>query len=82
QRTPLRVTESRSDAIRERRILDAKLLSVDGSIATVEITAEAGTYIKELVNGDLGRTKGSLTEIYGKSLKVIELDVVKIHRGA
>ncbi|MHB8360682.1 MAG: tRNA pseudouridine(54/55) synthase Pus10 [Thermoplasmataceae archaeon] len=82
QRTPLRVTESRSDAIRERRILDAKLLSVDGNIATVEITAEAGTYIKELVNGDLGRTKGSLTEIYGKSLKVIELDVVKIHRGA
>ncbi|MHB1663371.1 MAG: tRNA pseudouridine(54/55) synthase Pus10, partial [Thermoplasmataceae archaeon] len=81
QRTPLRVAESRSDAIRERNILDAKLLEMDENSATVEITAEAGTYIKEFINGDNGRTKGSLSEVYGKSLEVLELDVIKIHRG-
>lgn len=81
QRTPLRVAESRSDAIRERNILDARLLEMDENSATVEITAEAGTYIKEFINGDNGRTKGSLSEVYGKSLEVLELDVIKIHRG-
>jgi tRNA pseudouridine synthase 10 len=82
QRTPLRVAESRSDAIRDRRILEAVLLYVNGSEATVEITAEAGTYIKEFINGDEGRTKGSLSEVYGNNLDVLELDVIKIHRGA
>ena len=58
------------------------LLYVNGSEATVEITAEAGTYVKEFINGDGGRTKGSLSEVYGNNLDVLELDVIKIHRGA
>lgn len=82
QRTPLRVAESRSDAIRDRKILEAVLLDVKDSEATVQITAEAGTYIKEFINGDRGRTKGSLSEVYGNNLDVLELDVIKIHRGA
>ena len=80
QRTPLRVSSSRSDRIRERRIAEMTVeCSPDGDhILTIE--AEAGTYIKELVSGDDGRTKPSLAERLGMDVKVRELDVVMIKR--
>ena len=78
QRTPLRVSGRRADLIRERVVKKATTLSIDGSHATVEITAEAGTYIKELVNGDEGRTNPSLSGLYGSILKVEKLDVLAI----
>jgi tRNA pseudouridine synthase 10 len=78
QRTPLRVSGRRADLIRERVVKKATTLSIDGSHATVEITAEAGTYIKELVNGDEGRTNPSLSGLYGSNLKVEKLDVLAI----
>jgi tRNA pseudouridine synthase 10 len=78
QRTPLRVSGRRADLIRERMVKKANTLSIDGSHAVVEITAEAGTYIKELVNGDEGRTNPSLSGLYGSSLKVEKLDVLEI----
>ncbi|MCL4451558.1 MAG: tRNA pseudouridine(54/55) synthase Pus10 [Candidatus Thermoplasmatota archaeon] len=78
QRTPLRVSGRRADLVRERVVKKATTLSVDGSHAVVEITAEAGTYIKELVNGDEGRTNPSLSGLYGSSLKVEKLDVLAI----
>lgn len=49
--------------------------------ATIQICAEAGTYIKELVNGDCGRTNPSLTSLYGEKLRVKSLDVIYINRG-
>ncbi|MGC8515199.1 MAG: tRNA pseudouridine(54/55) synthase Pus10 [Thermoplasmata archaeon] len=78
QRTPLRVSGRRADLIRERMVKKANTISIDGSHAVVEITAEAGTYIKELVNGDEGRTNPSLSGLYGSSLKVEKLDVLEI----
>ena len=35
-------------------------------------------YVKELVHGDSGRTKPSISEILGNPAKVEELDVIKI----
>lgn len=81
QRTPLRVSGSRSDLVRERTVHDIKLIRCDVSSGEVEITAESGTYIKELVNGDNGRTVPSLSSVYGSDLRVIELDVVRINRS-
>lgn len=78
QRTPLRVSGRRADLIRERKVKKANTLSIDGCHAVVEITAEAGTYIKELVNGDEGRTNPNLSSLYGSSLKVEKLDVLEI----
>ncbi len=81
QRTPLRVSGRRSDITRHREVRDALVMDVEGSTARIQITAQAGTYIKELVSGDGGRTDPSLTKLYGSDLTVSELDVVKIHRS-
>lgn len=80
QRTPLRVSISRSDLIRERKIIDIKpQIESDGSII-LTIEAEAGTYIKELISGDEGRTKPSLSELLSKEVRIEELDVIEILR--
>lgn len=80
QRTPLRVSRRRADLIRERRLLETELISTRGKKARIRIRAEAGTYVKELVSGDGGRTNPSLASEYGENLTVTELDVTRIHR--
>ena len=53
-------------------------MRLDENQAIIEITAEAGTYIKELVTGDGGRTNPSLSSLYGSDLRVAALDVTDI----
>ena len=62
QQTPKRVMHRRADLVRKRKIVELKILnrSDDGKTTKVAITAEAGTYIKELINGDGGRTSPAL----------------------
>lgn len=81
QRTPLRVSGSRSDLVRERMVRDIRLDHCEVSSGELEVTAESGMYIKELINGDNGRTVPSLSSVYGSDLRVIELDVVRINRS-
>ena len=47
----------------------------------VELTlrAESGTYIKEFVHSDEGRTEPSIAQILGKKCQIICLDVQDIH---
>lgn len=82
QRTPSRVLHRRADTTRHRRLQDAKVLRVDGDVAEIHVTADAGTYVKELVHGDQGRTTPSLAERLGVRCEVLELDVLEIHDGA
>ncbi len=80
QRTPLRVSVSRADLVRERKVLDMSVrLDPDESII-LTIEAEAGTYIKELISGDGGRTEPSLSGKMGEEIRIEELDVIKIKR--
>ena len=79
QRTPTRVAHRRSDRVRTRRILEAALVEADGGRFTLDLRAEAGTYIKEWVEGDGGRTEPSLSGLLGIPLKVEALDVLDIH---
>lgn len=79
QRTPLRVVHRRADTTRQRSVRRAELLSTDGNVAELRVTAETGAYIKELVHGDQGRTKPSLADLLGVPCEVLELDVVDIH---
>ena len=44
----------------------------------VGLETEAGTYIKEFVHGDLGRTQPNLKEILGKEVDILKLDVEKV----
>jgi tRNA pseudouridine synthase 10 len=79
QRTPSRVAHRRSDRVRTRRILEARLVDAAPERFTLELRAEAGTYVKEWVEGDGGRTEPSLSALLGRPVSVEELDVIQIH---
>jgi len=79
QKTPIRVLHRRPLAVRPRRvhsIYEAEL--VDDHHFRIGLETEAGTYIKEFVHGDLGRTQPNLKEILGKEVDILKLDVEKV----
>jgi tRNA pseudouridine synthase 10 len=78
QRTPERVAHRRADKIRERRVLDIACTGEEAGRFIVEVTGEAGLYIKELISGDNGRTRPSLSEVLGFPARVTSLDVVLV----
>jgi tRNA pseudouridine synthase 10 len=78
QFTPLRVARRRANMVREKKIHKCKIESIDGTMAILTIEAESGTYIKELISGDDGRTRPSISEMIGVPCKVAELDVIEI----
>ena len=41
--------------------------------------SSAGTYIKELVHGDLGRTVPSVGTILNKEVDILQLDVTQVY---
>ncbi len=79
QRTPTRVAHRRADLRRLRTVKSVRYVSSDAESSTLEVRAEAGTYIKEFVEGDGGRTRPSLSELVGFPLKVRALDVLEVH---
>ncbi len=76
QRTPIRVAHRRADKIRERMVTEIAFVGMEGALYAIEVTGEAGLYIKELISGDSGRTTPSLSEILGIPARVSTLDVV------
>ncbi|HVP94454.1 MAG TPA: tRNA pseudouridine(54/55) synthase Pus10 [Methanoregulaceae archaeon] len=78
QRTPERVAHRRADKIRKRRVLDIGYIGEEDGRFLVEVTGEAGLYIKELISGDNGRTHPSLTEVLGMPARVERLDVIQV----
>lgn len=79
QRTPTRVAHRRSDRVRPRRIVSASVVDAADGRFTIDLRTEAGTYIKEWIEGDDGRTQPSLASLVGAPLKVEYLDVLEIH---
>ena len=78
QRTPQRVAHRRADKIRERHATEITYIGNEQDGYVIEVTGEAGLYIKELISGDNGRTRPSLTEILGRPARVSRLDVVQV----
>ncbi|KAA0006699.1 MAG: tRNA pseudouridine(54/55) synthase Pus10 [Thermoplasmata archaeon] len=78
QQTPTRVSHRRADKVREKKIYECKLIWAKEKEALIKIRAESGTYIKELVSGDEGRTKPSLSEVLQSRCEVKELDVISV----
>jgi tRNA pseudouridine synthase 10 len=77
QKTPTRVMHRRSDLVRKRLVKSVRCERVDATHIKVFIVAEAGTYAKELVHGDAGRTAPSVAEFFGPC-KVLHLTVLEI----
>ncbi|MCM8830704.1 MAG: tRNA pseudouridine(54/55) synthase Pus10 [Candidatus Omnitrophica bacterium] len=78
QRTPIRVLKRRADIIRKRFILDLKLDKIENGMLHVFIYAEAGTYIKEFISGDGGRTNPSVCSILNTPCVCQKLDLIKV----
>jgi len=78
QRTPNRVSHRRADKVREKLIYNIEGKYINSNQFEFMIETQGGTYIKELIHGDEGRTKPSFAEIFGLSIICKELDVIKI----
>eukprot|EP00940_MAST-03C_sp_MAST-3C-sp2_P001787 g1787.t1 len=78
QRTPLRVAHRRSMAVREKTIFSMTPERINDRWLRLDIVASAGTYIKEFVHGDLGRTQPNVGSLLGCQADIIQLDVTKV----
>jgi tRNA pseudouridine synthase 10 len=78
QQTPQRVAHRRADKARERWIEFRAFEPVEPGVWNVTIRTEHGTYVKEVINGEGGSTRPSLTELAGKPCRCVELDVTAI----
>ncbi|MCC6046868.1 MAG: tRNA pseudouridine(54/55) synthase Pus10 [Desulfurococcaceae archaeon] len=78
QRTPTRVLRRRRDVIRRRRVYKVRATLHSPHILEVLVKSDGGLYIKELVNGDGGRTSPNFSEVVGKQLEPVFLDVLKV----
>ncbi|KFD46472.1 hypothetical protein M514_12645 [Trichuris suis] len=79
QKTPIRVLHRRTLATRSRRI--EKIHAWHGQDLCdffILITTEAGTYIKEFVHGDFGRTVPNVSDFLGVAVDLLELDVQSV----
>ena len=74
-----RVAHRRSDLVRSRRIQAARLVEASEGRFTLDLRAEAGTYIKEWAEGDGGRTEPNLAGLVQAPVTVEFLDVLEIH---
>ncbi|MGZ7159018.1 MAG: tRNA pseudouridine(54/55) synthase Pus10 [Methanobacterium sp.] len=78
QRTPIRVSHRRADKIRVRKIEKITTNWINSRNFEIIIMCEGGLYIKELISGDLGRSKPSISEILGTPALCAQLDVLEV----
>ncbi|MHA1135114.1 MAG: tRNA pseudouridine(54/55) synthase Pus10 [Candidatus Thorarchaeota archaeon] len=79
QRTPQRVSHRRSDLVREKIIHEISLEQHKDGLLKAKFKVQGGTYIKELISGDEGRTVPSIAEKLGTGCKCAELNVTAIY---
>ncbi|CAA2993072.1 tRNA pseudouridine synthase Pus10 isoform X1 [Olea europaea subsp. europaea] len=80
QKTPVRVLHRRSSLVREKIIHWMNIERIAGSSQyfLLHLCSQAGTYIKEFVHGDLGRTHPSIGSILGCRAEILQLDVTDV----
>jgi tRNA pseudouridine synthase 10 len=78
QRTPNRVAHRRSDLVRRKRIYEVRLTRREARLLEGFFRVQGGTYVKELISGDGGRTRPSLSELLGTNSTCVELNVVAV----
>uniref|UniRef100_A0A8V0Z2S0 tRNA pseudouridine(55) synthase n=1 Tax=Gallus gallus TaxID=9031 RepID=A0A8V0Z2S0_CHICK len=78
QKTPLRVLHRRPLALRCRIIHTMKSQYIDEHHFRLHLKTQAGTYIKEFVHGDFGRTKPNIGSLLNRTTDILELDVESV----
>jgi tRNA pseudouridine synthase 10 len=79
QRTPVRVEHRRADLVRRREILWVEAEWIDESTFDLTLETGSGTYVKEFVSGDGGRSKPSFSDALGVQCLVETLDVLEVN---
>jgi len=75
QKTPLRVVHRRSLLTRTRHISHVETALLGPHYFLLRLQTSAGTYVKEWVHGDLGRTTPSVSAMLGSQTDILQLDV-------
>ncbi|XP_036056424.1 tRNA pseudouridine synthase Pus10 isoform X5 [Onychomys torridus] len=78
QKTPLRVLHRRPLAVRTRAIHSMETRYLDEHHFRLYLKTQAGTYIKEFVHGDFGRTKPNIGSLMNVTADILELDVESV----
>ncbi|MBN2203276.1 MAG: tRNA pseudouridine(54/55) synthase Pus10 [Candidatus Aenigmarchaeota archaeon] len=80
QRTPTRVSHRRADLVRKRKVLDIKYKRISSKKIELMVKTNAGLYVKELVSGNGGRTKPSVSSMLGVEATPKDLDVTMVQK--
>uniref|UniRef100_K3X1C6 tRNA pseudouridine(55) synthase n=1 Tax=Globisporangium ultimum (strain ATCC 200006 / CBS 805.95 / DAOM BR144) TaxID=431595 RepID=K3X1C6_GLOUD len=75
QETPIRVLHRRTLMTRPKVIHEAKCEVLNKHYMLLRLTTSAGTYVKEFVHGDRGRTLPNVSSILGSNADILQLDV-------
>lgn len=79
QKTPIRVLHRRPLLTRVRKVHTISIKRIkEKDCYELDLETQAGTYIKEFVHGDFGRTNPSLRTIFDLPVDILELDVTSI----
>ena len=78
QRTPTRVLRRRGDRVRQKRLYKANFRALSPDTVEGVFQCDGGLYIKELISGDEGRTRPSMSELADRKAECIELEVLDI----
>ena len=79
QLTPIRVLHQRSLKQRKKQIISLKEIErINEHFLIIEIISSDGTYIKEFINGDFGRTFPNLGSLLNCECDILQLDVKDI----
>ncbi|XP_052054258.1 tRNA pseudouridine synthase Pus10 isoform X2 [Apodemus sylvaticus] len=78
QKTPLRVLHRRPLAVRTRAIHSMETHYLDEHHFRLRLKTQAGTYIKEFVHGDFGRTRPNIGSLMNMTADILELDVESV----
>ncbi|XP_007670231.1 tRNA pseudouridine synthase Pus10 isoform X1 [Ornithorhynchus anatinus] len=78
QKTPLRVLHRRPLAVRTRLIHTMETQYIDEHHFRLRLKTQAGTYIKEFVHGDFGRTTPNIGFLMNGTADILELDVESV----
>ncbi|CAC5362236.1 PUS10 [Mytilus coruscus] len=78
QKTPIRVLHRRPLATRERTVHSMSAKLQDDHHFILLLNTQAGTYIKEFVHGDFGRTKPNICTLLDMECDILTLDVESV----
>jgi len=81
QYTPKRVLHRRADKLRVKRVYEMLAKKIGDKRVELVVRCQGGLYVKELISGDEGRTKPSVSDVLGFGARCVELDVTSVNEA-